>query len=115
MIDPARQRQVMVERQIRARGVRDPAVLAAMASVPREAFVSSELADEAYDDTPLPIGAEQTISQPLIVALMTEALRLGGGETVLEIGTGSGYAAAVLARIGWAASLCTARKPCTAP
>ncbi len=89
----------MVERQIRARGVRDLRVLAAMASVPREAFLPPDLAEHAYDDTPLPIAAGQTISQPYIVAVMTEALALKGGETVLEIGTGSGYAAAVLAGV----------------
>ena len=99
MTETARQRQLMVERQIRARGVRDPRVLAAMASVPREAFLPPELVEHAYEDTPLPIAAGQTISQPYIVAIMTEALQLRGGETVLEIGTGSGYAAAVLARI----------------
>jgi protein-L-isoaspartate(D-aspartate) O-methyltransferase len=99
MIDPDLERRLMVDRQIRARGVRDPRVLAAMASVPREAFLPPELADAAYEDTPLPIAAGQTISQPYVVAVMTEALQLRGGETVLEIGTGSGYAAAVLARI----------------
>ena len=89
----------MVERHIRARGIRDPRVLAAMAIVPREAFVPPEAADHAYEDRPLPISAGQTISQPYIVALMTEALGLRGSERVLEIGTGSGYAAAVLACI----------------
>ncbi|MBS0448207.1 MAG: protein-L-isoaspartate(D-aspartate) O-methyltransferase [Proteobacteria bacterium] len=89
----------MVEWQLARRGVADPRVLAAMRAVPREAFVPAWLADAAYDDRPLPIDAGQTISQPYIVALMCEALRLEGGETVLEIGTGSGYAAAVLARI----------------
>ena len=97
--DTIEQRQQMVEQQISARGVRDPGVLATMASIPREAFLPLELAEHAYEDTPLPIGAGQTISQPYIVALMTEALELRGGETVLEIGTGSGYAAAVLARV----------------
>jgi protein-L-isoaspartate(D-aspartate) O-methyltransferase len=99
MTDLTAQRRVMVERQIRARGVRDPRVLAAMAAVPREAFLPAELAELAYDDRPLPIAAGQTISQPFIVALMTEALELRGDETVLEIGTGSGYAAAVLALV----------------
>ncbi|HEX7701795.1 MAG TPA: protein-L-isoaspartate(D-aspartate) O-methyltransferase, partial [Kofleriaceae bacterium] len=89
----------MVERQIRARGIRDPRVLAAMAAVPREAFLPPELAEYAYEDAPLPIAAGQTISQPFIVALMTEALELRGEEAVLEIGTGSGYAAAVLAGV----------------
>jgi protein-L-isoaspartate(D-aspartate) O-methyltransferase len=89
----------MVDRHIRARGVRDPRVLAAMAAVPREAFVPPELAEFAYDDRPLPIEAGQTISQPYIVAVMIEALGIGPDNTVLEIGTGSGYAAAVLAQI----------------
>ena len=95
----------MVEHQIRARGVKDPRVLQAMATVPREAFLPRELAESAYDDNPLPIAAGQTISQPYIVAVMTEALALRGGETVLEIGTGSGYAAAVLAHV--AKHVCT--------
>jgi protein-L-isoaspartate(D-aspartate) O-methyltransferase len=95
----ARRRARMVEHQLVARGVRDPAVLAAMGTVPRECFVSSGQADAAYDDGPLPIGEGQTISQPYIVAAMTEALRLQPGDRVLEIGTGSGYAAAVLAVI----------------
>jgi protein-L-isoaspartate(D-aspartate) O-methyltransferase len=89
----------MVESQIAARGVRDSAVLVAMGKVPRERFVPLHLADEAYDDCALPIGEGQTISQPYIVALMTEALQLGPRDRVLEIGTGSGYAAAVLAEI----------------
>ncbi|MEP6860358.1 MAG: protein-L-isoaspartate(D-aspartate) O-methyltransferase [Deltaproteobacteria bacterium] len=105
MIDHELRRRLMVERQLRARGVRDPRVLAAMASVPREELVAPELAARAYDDTPLPIAAGQTISQPYIVALMTEALELRGDETVFEIGTGSGYAAAVLALV--------ARRVCT--
>jgi protein-L-isoaspartate(D-aspartate) O-methyltransferase len=94
-----RERHRMVERQIRARGVSDARVLQAMRDIPREAFLPSELADLAYEDRALPIEAGQTISQPYIVAVMTEALRLTGGEAVLEIGTGSGYAAAVLARV----------------
>ena len=89
----------MVARQIRARGVRDPRVLAAMTAVPRESFLPAALAEFAYEDRPLPIAAEQTISQPYIVALMTEALGLRPDEDVLEIGTGSGYAAAVLAHV----------------
>ena len=89
----------MVERQIRARGIRDPAVLRALDTVPREAFLPPDLADVAYEDRPLPIEAGQTISQPYIVAVMLEALALGGDDSVLEIGTGSGYAAAVLAQI----------------
>ncbi|MCX5743876.1 MAG: protein-L-isoaspartate(D-aspartate) O-methyltransferase [Proteobacteria bacterium] len=92
-------RQTMVDRHLRARGVRDPRVLLAFDVVPREAFVPSALASAAYDDRPLPIEAGQTISQPYIVALMTEALALAPGDTVLEIGTGSGYAAAVLAKL----------------
>ncbi|MBY0560464.1 protein-L-isoaspartate(D-aspartate) O-methyltransferase [Hyphomicrobium sp.] len=92
-------RHRFVETQIEGRGVRDPLVLDAMRTVPREIFVPHELAAEAYDDTPLPIGSRQTISQPYIVAFMIEALCLRGGEKVLEIGAGSGYAAAVLAQI----------------
>jgi protein-L-isoaspartate(D-aspartate) O-methyltransferase len=94
--DEARARMVAY---IAARGVRDGRVLAAMAAVPRERFVPPVLRDEAYGDRPLPIGDGQTISQPYIVAVMTEALRLAPGDRVLEIGTGSGYAAAVLAEI----------------
>ncbi len=97
--DFARLRRLMVETQIRARGVRDPLVLAAMAKVPRHHFVPEDLRSRAYADEPLPIGEGQTISQPYIVAYMTEALGLKGGERVLEIGTGSGYQAAVLAEI----------------
>jgi protein-L-isoaspartate(D-aspartate) O-methyltransferase len=89
----------MVDRQIKSRGVRDEAVLSAMRKVPRERFVPESLAEIAYVDRPLPIGAGQTISQPYIVAVMTEALRLGPQDRVLEIGTGSGYSAAVLAVI----------------
>jgi protein-L-isoaspartate(D-aspartate) O-methyltransferase len=92
-------RHLMVEHQLERRGIRDPLVLEAMRRVPREAFVPPELADEAYADGPLPIGEGQTISQPYIVALMVEALELRGGERVLEIGAGTGYAAAVLAEI----------------
>ena len=89
----------MVSEQIEARGVLDERVLAAMRSVPRHRFVPSSFQDAAYADRPLPIGHEQTISQPYIVAFMTAALELDGGEKVLEIGTGSGYQAAVLAEI----------------
>ena len=92
-------RERMVTDQIAARGVRDPKTLAAMRKVPRHLFVLPAAAGEAYDDHPLPIGHGQTISQPYIVAFMTEALGLRGGETVLEVGTGSGYQAAVLAEI----------------
>jgi protein-L-isoaspartate(D-aspartate) O-methyltransferase len=95
----AARRKVMVSVQIAARGVRDPLVLAAMSEVPRHLFVPADLVREAYEDYPLPIGEGQTISQPYIVALMTECLALEGPEKVLEIGTGSGYQAAVLARI----------------
>ncbi|HEY3777507.1 MAG TPA: protein-L-isoaspartate(D-aspartate) O-methyltransferase [Rhizomicrobium sp.] len=94
-----KEREAMVRRQIESRGVRAPLVLAAMNAVPREAFLPDDLTEFAYEDAPLPIGDEQTISQPYIVALMTEALGLEGGERVLEIGTGSGYAAAVLGEI----------------
>lgn len=89
----------MVERSISARGVRDELVLDAMRKVPRELFVPEKLREFAYDDSPLPIADEQTISQPYIVAFMAEALLLRGGENVLEIGAGSGYAAAVLSEI----------------
>lgn len=89
-------RSDMVERQMRRRGIRDSRVLAAMLAVPRHAFVPAELVDEAYKDQPLPIGEGQTISQPFMVASMTEALQLKGSERVLEIGTGSGYQTAVL-------------------
>jgi protein-L-isoaspartate(D-aspartate) O-methyltransferase len=97
--DQIQQREHMVERQLARRGIRDPAVMRAMRSVPRERFVPAELAEFAYDDTPLPIAANQTISQPYIVALMANALELEPGDQVLEIGTGSGYAAAVLAEL----------------
>jgi protein-L-isoaspartate(D-aspartate) O-methyltransferase len=86
----------MVDRQLRSRGIRDERVLAAMARVPREAFVPAALADHAYDDAALPIGEDQTISQPYIVAAMCELLALDGDEHVLDVGTGSGYAAGVL-------------------
>jgi protein-L-isoaspartate(D-aspartate) O-methyltransferase len=94
-----RRREDMVRTQIEARGVTDPSVLAAMYKVPRHQFVSEALVDQAYGDFPLPIGEEQTISQPFIVAEMTQALELGRDDRVLEIGTGSGYQAAVLAEI----------------
>src|SRR6185295_13833809 len=92
-------RQEMVERQIAARGVRDRRVLQAMREVPRDRFGDAALAGRSYDDVPLAIGSGQTISQPYIVALMCEALGLVGTERVLEIGTGSGYGAAVLGRL----------------
>ena len=93
------QRRRMVERHVQARGIRDPMVLHAMRAVPREAFLPDHLAEFAYSDTPLPIEEGQTISQPFIVAMMAEALSLERDDRVLEIGTGSGYAAAVLAEI----------------
>jgi protein-L-isoaspartate(D-aspartate) O-methyltransferase len=95
----ARERERMVSDQIASRGVRDARTLAALRRVPRHLFVPAGSRSEAYDDHPLPIGAGQTISQPYIVGFMTEALGLAGGETVLEVGTGSGYQAAVLAQI----------------
>lgn len=95
------QRLRMVEETIVARGVSDPDVLRAMRSVPRHLFVPPDYLDLAYDDRPLPIGYGQTISQPYIVAWMTELLQLKPGEKVLEIGTGSGYQAAVLAELGY--------------
>lgn len=99
-MEPDEQRRAeMVDRDIAGRGVHDGRVLAAMRAVPRDLFVPAALRDQAWEDHPLPIGADQTISQPYIVALMAEALQLRGPERVLEIGTGSGYAAAVLARL----------------
>jgi len=95
----AQQRAQMVKSQIQARGVRDRLVVEAMRKVPRHLFVPAHLTQMAYLDFPLPIGEGQTISQPYIVAFMTESLQLKGGEKVLEIGTGSGYQAAVLAEI----------------
>jgi len=89
----------MVERQIEARGIRDPRVLAALREVPRHLFIPPPYDRAAYDDNPLPIGNGQTISQPYIVALMTELLELSSDDQVLEIGAGSGYQAAVLAQI----------------
>lgn len=99
MNDCTAARERMVERQLAGRGISDPRVLDAFRAVPRELFVSDELRDFAYDDSPLPIGAEQTISQPYIVALMLEAARIEPGARVLEIGAGSGYAAALLGQI----------------
>ena len=100
----ARARARLVSRQIAGRGIRDARVLAAMREVPREVFVADGLVEDAYDDSPLPIGSGQTISQPYIVALMIEAAAIGPGDRVLEVGAGSGYAAAVASRI--AASVC---------
>jgi len=92
-------RESMVETQIKARGIKNPEVLKAMLKVERHRFVPHHLQNQAYEDHPLPIGQDQTISQPYIVALMTELLELKGKEKVLEIGTGSGYQAAVLAEL----------------
>lgn len=97
--DYAAARARMVQQQLEARGIRDPRVLAAMGKVPRHEFVSKRYQSQAYNDSPLPIGAQQTISQPYIVAFMTEQLQLKSDERVLEVGTGSGYQAAVLAEI----------------
>ena len=98
--DWVRLRQLMVHSQIQGRGIRDQRVLEALGRVPRHLFVPEASRRSAYDDTPLPIGHGQTISQPYMVALMTEALRLRPGIKVLEVGTGSGYQAAVLAELG---------------
>ena len=95
----ARKRQKMVKEQLAARDISDRRVLEAMGRVPRHLFVPPAYRDEAYADYPLPIGESQTISQPYIVALMTQCLALKGGEKILEIGTGSGYQAAVLAEL----------------
>jgi protein-L-isoaspartate(D-aspartate) O-methyltransferase len=92
-------RKIMIENHLKLRGVKDPLVLRAMEEVPREMFLPPELAQLAYNDSPLPIGEGQTISQPYIVAVMTEMLELKRDDRVLEVGTGSGYAAAVLSRI----------------
>jgi protein-L-isoaspartate(D-aspartate) O-methyltransferase len=96
----AAMREAMVSEQIAARGVKDPAVLRALRTVPRHEFVPAEFRRRAYGDHPLPIGEDQTISQPYIVALMTELAGVKRGSRVLEIGTGSGYQAAVLAEMG---------------
>jgi protein-L-isoaspartate(D-aspartate) O-methyltransferase len=95
----ALKRQQMVEKDIRDRGLKDPVVLMVMRKVPRHLFIDEWLRSRAYGDHPLPIGEGQTISQPYVVALMTEALQLKHGDRVLEVGTGSGYQAAVLAEI----------------
>jgi len=94
-----RKREKMVKKQIEARGITNPYVLGAMLKVPRHLFVSEALMDQAYGDFPLPIGEQQTISQPYIVAEMTQALQLNKDDRVLEIGTGSGYQAAILSEI----------------
>lgn len=93
------QRQKMVSAQLRGRGIRDERVLAAMGRVPRHLFVADEYRHSAYEDHPLPIGGGQTVSQPYIVAFMLEVLSLNGSESVLEIGTGSGYQTALLAEL----------------
>ena len=95
----ASQREQMVQRQLRRRGIRDERVLAAMTAIPRERFVPEPYARRTYADSALPIGYDQTISQPWIVAAICEALELAGDERVLEVGTGSGYSAAVLAQL----------------
>lgn len=95
-VDLAQARHIMVEKQLRRRGVRDQRVLDAMSRIPRELFVAPEYRSQAYDDTPVSIGFDQTISQPFMTALMAAALELRGDERVLDIGAGSGYHAAVL-------------------
>lgn len=97
--NPEKARELMVQGQLAARGIRDRAVLEAMSKVPRHKFVPGDKQNEAYEDRPLHIGREQTISQPYMVALMTEYLELTGKEKTLEVGTGSGYQAAVLAEL----------------
>jgi protein-L-isoaspartate(D-aspartate) O-methyltransferase len=97
--DFKKERLAMVEDQLRRRGIHDQRVLEAMAKIPRHSFVSSEYQAAAYEDRPLPIGEGQTISQPYMVAVMTQSLELKGGERVLEIGTGSGYQTATLAEL----------------
>ena len=96
----AQAREHMVREQLVKRGLTDPLILAAMGQVPRHLFVEESLRDRAYDDSPLPIGEDQTISQPYMIALMAETLKLAEGEKVLEVGTGSGYLSAVLAEQG---------------
>src|SRR5437764_3249440 len=98
-LDLARARERMVQVQIARRGIRDSRVLDAMRCVPREIFVDPGFEEFAYEDGPLPIGEGQTISQPYVVALMIEAAELKPGDVVLEVGAGSGYAAAVMSRI----------------
>lgn len=100
MVDPKRLREKMVREQIERRGISDERVLSAMRELPRHLFVEQALANKAYSDAPLPIGEGQTISQPYIVALMSETLQVEPDMKVLEIGTGSGFQAAVLARMG---------------
>jgi protein-L-isoaspartate(D-aspartate) O-methyltransferase len=97
--DPAAARRAMIEHQLRGRGVQSERVLAAISRVPRERFVPAAVSDSAYADSALPIDCAQTISQPIIVAMMTDALQLSGSEKVLEVGTGSGYQTAILAEL----------------
>jgi protein-L-isoaspartate(D-aspartate) O-methyltransferase len=99
MTDFVSEREAMVERQLRRRGITEPDILDAFRAVPREAFIGDEYAHLAYGDHPLPIEAQQTISQPYIVGLMIQAAAIKDGDTVLEVGAGSGYAAAVISRI----------------
>jgi protein-L-isoaspartate(D-aspartate) O-methyltransferase len=99
LTDFTAEREAMIDRQLRRRGIREPEILDAFRAVPREAFISEEYAHLAYGDHPLPIEAGQTISQPYIVALMIEAAEIKRGDKVLEVGSGSGYAAAVISRI----------------
>ncbi len=99
MLDHTAARRSMVERQIEGRGIQDARVLATFMEIPRHLFVPEPLRNEAYDDTPLPVGEGQTISQPYMVAVMSEILELKGNEKVLEIGTGSGYQTAILSRL----------------
>lgn len=98
-MDSTQAREKMVAEQLEARGITDARVLEAMRTVPRDRFIPAELRDHAYDDGPLPIGADQTISQPYMVALTSEVAQLSGVERVLEVGTGSGYEAAVLSKL----------------
>jgi protein-L-isoaspartate(D-aspartate) O-methyltransferase len=100
-VDLTEARERMVVEQLERRGIKDARVLAAMRAVARDRFIPPKYADQAYKDGPLPIGSSQTISQPYMVALMSEVAALKGGERVLEVGTGSGYQAAVLARLSW--------------
>jgi protein-L-isoaspartate(D-aspartate) O-methyltransferase len=99
MTDPTSARRFMVDSQLRDRGISDPRVLAAMLRVPRHQFVPDPYRADAYQDHPLPIGDEQTISQPYVVAVMLESLQLTSSDTVLEVGTGSGYVTALLAEL----------------
>jgi protein-L-isoaspartate(D-aspartate) O-methyltransferase len=99
VMDLAAEREAMIEQQLRRRGITEPEILDAFRAVPREAFVSPDNAHLAYGDHPLPIEAGQTISQPFIVALMIQAAGIRAGDNVLEVGSGSGYAAAVISRI----------------